>query len=303
MISDDKITEFSQNKKINIKGNLFSLEKPVVMGILNITDDSFFDGGSYNTLDKALVRAENIINEGAEIIDIGACSTRPGAKLVEKEEEIQRLVPVVKEIRKRYPNIIISIDTVWADVVKAVADCGADIINDISGGQFDSNLFDEVAKQKLPYILMHTNTTPDRMQKEIHYDNLYLDMCKYFSEKINILKDKGVMDIILDLGFGFGKTLEMNYELLARQKEFSLFRLPILTGISRKSMIYRPLNLTPQDVISETMFLHALALGNGADILRVHDVKTTVNCLKLYEKFKVEGLKFNESGCGANFKI
>ena len=290
MISENKINEFSQNKKINIKGNLFSLEKPVVMGILNLTDDSFFDGGSYNTFDKAVIRAENIVNEGAKIIDIGACSTRPGAKLVDKKEEIQRLVPVVKEIRKRFPDIVISIDTVWAEVVQAVADCGADMINDISGGQFDENLFDQVAKQQLPYILMHTNATPDRMQQEIHYNNLYLDMCKYFSEKINILRDKGENDIILDLGFGFGKTVEMNYELLARQKEFCLFSLPILTGISRKSMIYRPLDLTAQDVISETMFLHALALEKGADILRVHDVKTTVNCLKLYGKFNFYSL-------------
>ena len=295
MISTGKITEFSQNKKINIKGNIFSLEKPAVMGILNITDDSFFDGGRYNTLDKALIRAENIITEGADIIDIGACSTRPGAKLVDKHEEIQRLVPVVKEIRKRYPDILISIDTVWADAVDAVADCGADIINDISGGQFDENLFGAVAKHKLPYILMHTNTTPDRMQKEIHYDNLYLDMCKYFSEKINILKDKGANDIILDLGFGFGKTIDMNYELLARQKEFAVFGLPILTGISRKSMIYRPLDLTPQDVQCETAFLHALALENGADILRVHDVKTTVNCLLLYAKFQIYSSKCNDS--------
>ncbi|MBR1627387.1 MAG: dihydropteroate synthase [Bacteroidales bacterium] len=286
MLTNGKDTQNSQYKKINIKGNLFCLDKPVVMGILNVTDDSFFDGGRYNTLDKALLRAEDIVEQGADIIDIGACSTRPGAKLVEKSEEIKRLVPVIKEIKKKYPKILISIDTVWADVVKAVADCGADIINDVSGGQFDEKMFDEVAKQKLPYILMHTNITPDKMQKEIHYDNLYLDMCKYFSQRINILKDKGVIDIILDLGFGFGKTLEMNYELLARQKEFSLFEKPILTGISRKSMIYRPLGLTPQDVLPQTSFLHALALDNGADILRVHDVKTAVDCIKLYQLYK-----------------
>lgn len=285
MFSDDKVTNFSLNKKINIKGNLFSLDKPKVMGILNVTDDSFFDGGSYNTFDKAIKRAEDIVEQGADIIDIGACSTRPGAKLVDKQEECERLLPVIKEIKRRFPNIPISVDTVWAEVVEKVADCGADIINDISGGMFDEKMFDEVAKQKLPYILMHTNTTPDRMQKEIHYDNLFEDMCKYFSEKIDTLRQKGVIDIILDLGFGFGKTVDMNYFLLAHQKDFSMFSLPILTGISRKSMMYKPLNANPQAIQSETMFLHAFALENGADILRVHDVKTTVNCLKLYDLY------------------
>ncbi len=286
MLTDGKVTQNSQNKKINIKGNLFSFDKPMIMGILNLTNDSFFDGGCYNDFDKAIKRAENIVMEGADIIDIGACSTRPGAKLVDKEEEIKKIVPILKEIRKRFPSILISIDTVWADVVKATADCGADIINDISGGEFDEKMFDEVTKQKLPYILTHTNTTPDRMQKEIHYNNLYLDMCQYFSTKINTLREKGVIDIILDLGYGFGKTLQMNYFLLAHQKEFSLFSLPILTGISRKSMIYKPLNLTPQEVLAETSFLHNFALQNGADILRVHDVKTAVNCVKLYQLYK-----------------
>src|SRR5574344_1501331 len=287
MISSFKDTDFLEHKSINIKGNLISLENPLIMGILNITDDSFFDGGKYNSLDKALIRAENIINEGADIIDIGACSTRPGAILVDKKEEIARLVPVVKEIRKRYPNIPISIDTVWSEVIERTFDCGADIINDISGGQFDKDLFKSVAKTKMPYILMHTNNTPDKMQKTIHYDNLFLDICKYFNERLETLYSLGVKDIILDLGFGFGKTIENNYELLRRQKEFSsIFSLPILTGISRKSMIFRPLNLTPNDILSETLFLSAFALNNGANILRVHDVKQTKNCLTLYQLYK-----------------
>lgn len=287
MISSFKDTDFLEHKSINIKGNLISLENPLIMGILNVTDDSFFDGGKYNTLDKAIIRAEDIVNQGADIIDIGACSTRPGAILVDKDEEIKRLYPIVKEIRKRFPNIPISIDTVWSEVTKRVYDCGADIINDISGGQFDKDLFSTVAQTKMPYILMHTNNTPDKMQKTIHYDNLFLDICKYFNERLETLYSLGVKDIILDLGFGFGKTIENNYELLRRQKEFSsIFSLPILTGISRKSMIFCPLNLTPNDILSETLFLSAFALNNGANILRVHDVKQTKNCLTLYQLYK-----------------
>lgn len=281
-----KSSQFSQNKEINIKGNLISLSIPLVMGILNVTDDSFYDGGKYNKFADAIKRAEQIIEEGAEIIDIGACSTRPGAIMVSEEEELNRLVPIVKEIRYRFPKTIISIDTFRSKVAEVVCNLGCDIINDISGGQFDDKLFDTIAQYQAVYILTHTNTTPDRMQKEIKYNNIFLDICKYFSEKIERLNQLGVNDIILDLGFGFGKTIEHNYELLRRQKEFELFNLPILTGISRKSMIYKPLNLTPKDVICETTFLHAFALENGANILRVHDVKTAKNCVQLYKLYK-----------------
>ncbi|MBP3253489.1 MAG: dihydropteroate synthase [Bacteroidales bacterium] len=286
MISSDKNNNFLQNKTVNIGGNLLLIEKPLIMGILNITEDSFFDGGKYNTFDSAMQRAEQIINEGADIIDIGACSTRPGAKLIDKKEEISKLVPVVKAIRKQYPAAVISVDTVWGDAVRAVKDAGADIVNDISGGQFDTTMFDAVADTRMPYILMHTNATPDRMQQQIQYSDLFMDICKYFSERINLLKSKGVKDIILDLGFGFGKTIEQNYELLRRQKEFQVFNLPILTGISHKSMIYKPLNLTPKDITAHTAFVHALALENGADILRVHDVKLTKQCLDIYNLYK-----------------
>lgn len=290
MITEGKDTDFSVNKTLKIRGNLISLSNPLVMGILNITDDSFYDGGQYNDFDRAIIRAEQIVEQGADVIDIGACSTRPGAILVEKQQEIARLIPVIKQVRKRWPNIPISVDTVWSEVVEASLDAGADIVNDISGGQFDEKLFATVAKTHCPYVLMHTNTTPDRMQKEIHYNNLFLQMCEYFAQKIEKLNALGVDDIILDLGFGFGKTIDNNYELLRRQKEFSLFRLPILTGISRKSMIYKPLNLTPKDVLNQTLFLTALALENGASILRVHDVKQTKDCLKLYRLYKNAGL-------------
>lgn len=290
MFSNCKDTNFSVAKTILIQKKLYCLDTPKVMGIVNLTDDSFFDGGKYNTLDNAIRRVERIVSEGVDIIDLGACSTRPGATLVSKQEEIVRLKPVLKEVKKRYPEVPVSVDTVWGDVVAALAEEGLDIVNDISGGQFDDTLFDMVAKYHLPYILMHTNTTPDKMQKEIHYDNLSLDMCKYFSQKISVLQDKGVEDIILDLGFGFGKTMEMNYYLLSHQRDFSLFSLPILTGISRKSMIYKPLGITPQDALCGTTFLHAFALENGADILRVHDVKVAKDCIKLFEIYKNNSL-------------
>jgi len=256
------------------------------MGILNVTKDSFFDGGKYNDFDSAIKRAEEIIDDGADILDIGACSTRPGAILLDKKEEEEKLIPVVKEIRKRYPNVVISIDTVWGEVIEKCYDAGANILNDVSGGEWDKDLFASLKKLQIPYVLMHTNAKPDRMQKDICYNDLFMDICKYFSEKLNILYELGIKDIVLDLGFGFGKTIEQNYELLRRQDEFkTIFKLPILSGLSRKSMIYKPLNSKPQDIVAETSFIHALALEKGADILRVHDVKQTKNCIQLYSLF------------------
>lgn len=277
---------FEQQHSLNINGNLLSLSQPLVMGILNVTKDSFFDGGKYNDFDSAIKRAEEIIDDGADILDIGACSTRPGAILLDKKEEEEKLVPVVKEIRKRYPNVVISIDTVWGEVIEKCYDAGANILNDVSGGEWDKNLFASLKKLQIPYVLMHTNAKPDRMQKDICYNDLFMDICKYFSEKLNILYELGIKDIVLDLGFGFGKTIEQNYELLRRQDEFkTIFKLPILSGLSRKSMIYKPLNSKPQDIVAETSFIHALALEKGADILRVHDVKQTKNCIQLYSLF------------------
>ncbi len=277
---------FEQQHSLNINGNLLSLSQPLVMGILNVTKDSFFDGGKYNDFDSAIKRAEEIIDDGADILDIGACSTRPGAILLDKKEEEEKLVPVVKEIRKRYPNVVISIDTVWGEVIEKCYDAGANILNDVSGGEWDKDLFASLKKLQIPYVLMHTNAKPDRMQKDICYNDLFMDICKYFSEKLNVLYELGIKDIVLDLGFGFGKTIEQNYELLRRQDEFkTIFKLPILSGLSRKSMIYKPLNSKPQDIVAETSFIHALALEKGADILRVHDVKQTKNCIQLYSLF------------------
>lgn len=268
---------------LNINGRLINIDKPLVMGILNLTEDSFYDGGKYNNFDKAIQRSEEIINNGGEIIDIGACSTRPGAELVSPKEEISRIIPVLKEIRKRFPQTIISIDTVWSSVVREVMDNGADMINDISGGQFDKDLFNSIAQTNASYILMHTTAKPNQMQLNTNYEDLYLDISKYFAEKLDNLYDLGVKDVILDLGFGFGKTIEQNYELIRRISEFKVFNLPILTGISRKSMIYKPLNITPNESLNATTALNMIALMNGTNILRVHDVKQAVETIKTYE--------------------
>lgn len=281
---NDKITKLSYSGTINLQGKLISLQKPLIMGILNLTNDSFFDGGKYiNNVEKAVNHAKEMIDDGADIIDIGACSTRPGANLVSKEEELKQLIPVIKEIRKQFPDIIISIDTVWADVAKETINEGANIINDISAGQFDDQLFKVMGEIKAPYVLTHTPSTPDKMQERTHYDNIFLDISKYFAEKIEELRNLGVVDIILDLGFGFGKTVEQNYFLLNHIEDFKTFGLPILTGISRKTMIHKPLAITPQQALNGTTFLHAFALINKSNILRVHDVREAKECVKLFE--------------------
>ena len=281
---NDKITKLSYSGTINLQGKLISLQKPLIMGILNLTNDSFFDGGKYiNNVEKAVNHAKEMIDDGADIIDIGACSTRPGANLVSKEEELKQLIPVIKKIRKQFPDIIISIDTVWADVAKETINEGANIINDISAGQFDDQLFKVMGEIKAPYVLTHTPSTPDKMQERTHYDNIFLDISKYFAEKIETLRNLGVVDIILDLGFGFGKTVEQNYFLLNHIEDFKTFGLPILTGISRKTMIHKPLAITPQQALNGTTFLHAFALINKSNILRVHDVREAKECVKLFE--------------------
>jgi dihydropteroate synthase len=272
MFCEGKITTFFRKPSIICQKKVFTFDSPKVMGILNITEDSFFDGGKYTKLEQSLVRAEEIINEGADIIDIGACSTRPGSTLTDAKEEISKIIPVLKAIRKQFPNIIISIDTVWSEVSRAAIAEGADIINDISGGGFDKQMLKTIGELGVPYILTHN----DKLEK----------ISQYFSKRIDALYEYGAKDIILDLGFGFGKTLEENYKLLAQQKEFEIYNLPILTGISRKSMIYKPLEINPEQALNGTTFLHAFALQNGADILRVHDVAVAKQCIKLFQLYK-----------------
>ncbi len=272
MFCEGKITTFFRKPSIICQKKVFTFDSPKVMGILNITEDSFFDGGKYTKLEQSLVRAAEIINEGADIIDIGACSTRPGSTLTDAKEEISKIIPVLKAIRKQFPNIIISIDTVWSEVSRAAIAEGADIINDISGGGFDKQMLKTIGELGVPYILTHN----DKLEK----------ISQYFSKRIDALYEYGAKDIILDLGYGFNKTLEENYKLLAQQKEFEIYNLPILTGISRKSMIYKPLEINPEQALNGTTFLHAFALQNGADILRVHDVAVAKQCIKLFQLYK-----------------
>lgn len=285
MFFEGKITTNFKKQSIICQKKVFEFNEPKVMGILNITDDSFFDGGKYTDTKHAIKKAESLIEEGVDIIDIGACSTRPGAKLIEAKEEIAKILPVLEGIRKEFPKVVISIDTVWSEVSKAVADNGADIINDISGGTFDKAMLETIGAIKLPYVLTHCPAIPEIMQTNPSYDNLILEISKFFSKQIESLYQYGATDIILDLGFGFGKTAENNFELLARQKEFEIFGLPILTGISRKSMIYKTLNTNAQQALNGTTFLHAFALQNGADILRVHDVKEAKECITLFKNY------------------
>ncbi|WP_244828208.1 dihydropteroate synthase [Carboxylicivirga sediminis] len=267
---------------INIKGELRSLDKPLAMGILNITPDSFFDGGKYQLEKEIIERCEQIINEGGDIIDIGAYSSRPGAMHVSEREEISRLTQSLSWVRKRFPDAVISVDTFRASVSRMVVnDFEVDIINDISGGMMDEKMFVEIGELGVPYILMHMQGTPQNMQMNPTYNNLIGDISLFFAKQVKQARFCGIKDIILDLGFGFGKTLEHNYELLRELKQFELFGLPMLVGVSRKSMIYKLLNILPEHALNGTTALNTVALLNGANILRVHDVKEAVECINL----------------------
>ena len=277
----------SDNLSIKCGDRPINFEKPLVMGILNLTPDSFYDGGSYFNKAAILKRSEQILSEGAEIIDLGAYSTRPGAADVSAEQEILRLIPAVECIRKEFPDAILSIDTFRAEVAKRiVADFGACIINDISGGTMDDKMFSVIGELKVPYIMMHIKGTPQTMQQNPVYHHLMNDMLAFFRLQIKRLNEFGAKDIIIDPGFGFGKTLDHNYEIIANLQEFNQLDLPILIGVSRKSMIYKFLGGNPSTSLNGTTALNMMALDQGADILRVHDVKEAVECVKLYSKIK-----------------
>lgn len=270
---------------INVRGKLLDLSKPCVMGILNVTPDSFYAESRKQSEEDILLRANEILEQGASIIDIGAYSSRPGADEVSPKEETERLTHALTIIRKAHPEAIISIDTFRASVAETcVRDYGADIINDISGGELDKNMFETVARLQVPYILMHMKGTPQNMQQDTHYDNLLADILQYFGRKIDELHELGVNDIILDPGYGFAKTLEQNYELLHEQEALFEFGLPLLVGISRKSMIYRLLGTTPQEALNGTSVLNTIALTKGANILRVHDVREAVETITITQK-------------------
>jgi dihydropteroate synthase len=255
------------------------------MGIVNITPDSFYAQSRCDNETEVLKRVENILNEGGSMIDIGAYSSRPGAADISADEEIARLLPSLYLIRKYYPDVPVSIDTFRADVAqKAITEGDADMINDISGGEMDSNMFDTVARLHVPYILMHMQGTPQTMQHEPVYKHLMNEILLWLSHKVDALKARGVNDIIIDPGFGFGKTVEHNYELMSKLSQFVIFELPLLVGISRKSMIYRLLNTTPEQSLNGTTILNTFALLGGANILRVHDVKEAAECVTLTRK-------------------
>lgn len=266
---------------INIKGELKDLSTPVVMGILNITPDSFYENSRKQSEQEIIDRVAEITNEGGLIIDIGAQSTRPTSEIVSPEEEVKRLSFALSIINREYPQAIISVDTFYADVAKfAVEKHGIAIINDISGGR-DEKMFQTVAQLSVPYILMHMRGTPQTMQNYTDYKHLIQDIFYYFSEKVRLLRELGVNDVIIDPGFGFSKTIEQNYELMSNLNKFKIFELPLLVGVSRKSMIYKYLDISPEETLNVTTVLNTYALSNGANILRVHDVKEAVEAIKI----------------------
>lgn len=278
---------------MNVNGKLMDLSHPQVMGILNVTPDSFYAGSRQQTEKDIINRADQIVEEGASIIDIGAYSSRPQAENISPEEEMRRLRTGLEIINRHHPGSVVSVDTFRAEVARmCVEEYGAAIINDISAGEMDSQMFGTIARLGVPYIIMHMQGTPQNMQMNPHYDNLLKEVFFYFSEKVQKLRDLGVKDIILDPGFGFGKTLEHNYRLMNHLEEFSIFELPVLVGVSRKSMIYKLLGGTPDDALNGTTVLNTLSLLKGANILRVHDVKVAVETVKIVQKMKASAAFF-----------
>lgn len=268
-----KTTDLSIKKSFNLNGKLFSFDKPLIMGIINMTPDSFFDGGKYNSCDKALVKIENMLDQGASIIDIGGCSTRPGSESISISEEWIRIEKIIKQSIKFFPKIIISVDTFRSDIAKRALIEGASIINDISGGSFDSNMYKVVSNFKAPYVLMHLRGIPKNMMEKTNYENLMVELLKYFSKKIKRLKKFGINDVILDPGFGFAKDYNQNYEILKNLSLLKKFNLPILVGLSRKSFVKKKFGSSDKDSLNGTIKLNKIAVDNGASILRVHDIK------------------------------
>lgn len=272
---------------LNLRGKLYSLCEPKIMGILNVTPDSFYAESRTSDEEHIAARVQQLMDDGADMIDIGGYSSRSGADDVSPEEEMNRLRRGLRVVRRLYPEVPISVDTFRADVARmCVEEEGADIINDISGGMMDRQMFRTVARLGVPYILMHMQGTPDTMQQAPHYDNLRREVMLYFAERIDRLCQMGAKDIIVDPGFGFGKTLEHNYELFHHLDDFNLFNLPLLVGISRKTMIYKLLGGTPQTSLNGTTVLNTIALMKGAHILRVHDVKEAVEAKRIVMKMK-----------------
>ena len=272
---------------IKIKGELINFSVPKIMGILNVTPDSFYDGGKYNSEKKILDQVEKMNSSGADIIDVGGYSSRPGAKEISIENELSRVIPIIQLISKRFPNIIISIDTFRSKVANQAVNSGAHMINDISGGNLDSNMFKTVSKLDVPYILMHMRGSPKNMMSNTNYDDILNEIKNYFSERISKAKLDGVNNIIIDPGFGFSKTKEQNYKLMNRLEFLKEFKTPIVVGISRKSMIYKTLDTTPDKALNGSTILHTISLLKGANILRTHDVLEAVECVKIIRQLNL----------------
>lgn len=269
---------------LNCNGRLLNLETPKVMGILNVTPDSFFDGGKYTEIDIAIDRVGQMIAEGAAIIDIGGMSSRPGAEVIDPSQELLRVLPVIEEVKRSFPNVIISIDTVHSEVAQKAIDAGASMVNDISGGSIDKKIWNVAKENNVPYILMHMKGTPNTMQLNPVYEDVALDILKYLRDKVYDLRAIGIKDIIIDPGFGFGKTVEQNYGLLGQLSSFRILDCPILVGLSRKSMIYKLLDIDSNQSKNGTTAAHMIALQNGVQLLRVHDVKEAIECIKIYNQ-------------------
>ena len=273
-------------KSINCKGKLIDLETPKVMGILNLTPDSFYDGGKYKKERDILQAIEKMLVDGATFIDIGAYSSRPGASHVSQEEERSRLMPTLQTILKEFDDILLSVDTFRSQIAKESAEIGASMINDISAGSLDPEMFETIALLQVPYVIMHMKGTPQTMQQNTGYDNLVKEVIHYFSEKVFALRKLGVNDIVIDPGYGFSKTLEQNYEMLGRSELLNILELPVLTGLSRKSMLYKVLGTGPENALAASVAAQSIALMKGTNILRVHDVKEAVQAIQIVEKIK-----------------
>jgi dihydropteroate synthase len=279
-----KDTFFPKKKVLNVRGNIWALDRPVVMGILNITPDSFYDGGQYAALNNALQKASELYESGAKIVDLGAFSSRPGAEMISEEEEWTRLEKILKAIKQEHPRQLLSIDTFRAEIALRSLDLGADIINDISGGQLDLNMMRVCAQHRAPYIAMHMKGIPTTMQQNSHYEDLMLELLDYFAALEQKASQVGLADIIVDPGFGFAKTVDQNYALLDNLGCLKVLNRPVIVGVSRKSMVYKTLDTSPSEALNGTTALHMTALMKGADILRAHDVKEAIESITLYLK-------------------
>lgn len=271
---------------LNCKGKLLVIDEPIVMGIINTTPDSFYSGSRTNVVDDILLRAEKMINDGATILDIGGQSTRPNSQLISAEEEIKRVLPAIEAIHKKFPEQIISIDTFYASVAKEAVNAGAAIVNDVSAGTMDADIFSTVAALNVPYVLMHMLGKPQTMQQNPEYKNVTLDVFDFLNFKIAELTKLGMHDIIVDVGFGFGKTTNHNFQLLRELSFFKQLGKPVMVGLSRKASIYKTLGVTAEEALNGTTVMHTLALLNGANILRVHDAKEAMQAIKLLKEYK-----------------